>query len=163
MNQQPPKRSGAQLIFNIFTAAVILVIVAIFCLPSWFYFSPSKIVANADAGFKKAKQTIDPEKLRAWALKEIPQYTQPTNEIIPPKIKKAEIPSCIQSLYSQAPEDAFVQKEGYVQIFWGGPFFHWSLEIGPTNFVPAPDSHVKTAEWIPGIYYNREDATDLIK
>ena len=158
----------------------ILAIVSVWTLIS---FDTSRTLHKADAGFRKAKQTIDPEQLRTWALQEIAK--NPTNNgIFSPKIPNSEIPSYMQKLYSQPVEDAVIWKfpsntnfvlltvnsnsveqigQTNVTIFWGGPFFHWMFEIGPTNFVPPLDSEVKTAEWVPGIYYGRENTVDPIK
>jgi hypothetical protein len=188
MSPEPPTNSGIskrtkKIIFGI--------VITIFCIPillvlaffALWFFHPNVTLHRADAGFRKAKQTIDPEQLRAWALEEIAK--NPTNDgIFPPKIPNAEIPSYMQKLYSQPVEDAVIWKfagntnfalltlhsnsveqlgQTNVTIFWGGPFFHWMFEIGPTNFVPSPDSYVTTAEWVPGIYYGRENTVDPIK
>ena len=161
-NSVPPKKVKRIIWIIVITVVGFPILV---CLSFWtlISFDANRTLHKADSGFKEAKKTINPEQLRTWALEEIPKYPQPKNDIFPPKIPNSEIPSYIQSLYAQLPEDAVVQKKGYVQIFWGGPFFHWGFEIGPTNFVPAADSYVTRVEWVPGIYYNREDTAHPFK
>ncbi|HSY20330.1 MAG TPA: hypothetical protein VK815_18445 [Candidatus Acidoferrales bacterium] len=152
MNQEPPKKSGAQLILKIFAAAVIIVMAAVSSLAAWLYFSTPKIVADADAGFRKAKQTIDPEKLRAWALESITRWPDTNGS---QKIPDSEIPEYLHNLYPTPPEDAFVTG-GVVSVFWGGGFFHWVIEVGPTNYVSGERSEYQTVEWTNGIYYSHE-------
>jgi hypothetical protein len=156
MNPQPPNNSGAQTIVKTFTAVIIIVIATVFSLILWWWFNPPKIVVEADAGFKRAKQTIDPEQLRQWALESINRWPA-TNGWH--KIPESEIPKNIQTLYSYLPEDASVTGDTVV-IFWGGGFFHWALEIGSTN-VSRPSKYSNPEypyyfKWCPGIYYTRE-------
>ncbi|HXB59986.1 MAG TPA: hypothetical protein VNU95_10495 [Candidatus Acidoferrales bacterium] len=184
MNEAPTISSGASKSRRRFLWAwIILIILAVFCSPFifaglFFLLNPLPTAKAADAGFKKAKETIDPEQLRAWAMGEIPKYPPQANSIFPPKILNSEIPNYLQKLYSEHVEDAYVYREpdstnivmtnGPMQIiknagqtnitiFWGGPFFHWMLEIGATNYVPEKDPQVMIIEWVPGIYYARED------
>lgn len=114
--------------------------------------TPPKEVVEADAGFKRAKQIIDPEKLRAWAL----------GEIAVPRGKRGpiEVPDYVKNLYSEPPENAWVSdgKDGAcVEIQWGGGFFSWGICIGPTNMrLPDNEGDIVRAQWAPGIYYGRE-------
>jgi hypothetical protein len=129
--------------------------------------TPSSVV-QADDGFKKAKATIDPEKLRAWALKEIAKHKPSTNDFAGKDIPDSEIPDYIQTLYPYPAEDATVQMDEdqpYVMITWGGGFFHWMFDIGSTNLAgtTGSDNHFTTVEWIPGIYYSREDTRHPFK
>lgn len=121
--------------------------------------------AMADAGFKKAKKTIDPELLRTWALEEIPKFPPSTNSFFAPKIPNTEVPIYMQKLYSEPVEDACVQHgdQPDVTISWGGPFFHWMFYIGSTNFVLPKDSETTIVQWVPGIYYSREDTVHPFK
>jgi hypothetical protein len=185
MKEVPPNNST----ISKRTKRIILgVVMAIICIPilwvliffALYIFYPTITLHRADAGFRKAKKTIDPEQLRTWALQEIAK--NPTNDgIFPPEIPNSEIPNYIQKLYSQPVENAVIWKsaddtnfalltlhsnsvelgQSNVTIFWGGPFFHWMFEIGPTNFVPPSDPYVSTAEWIPGIYYGRENTAPI--
>jgi hypothetical protein len=170
MNQELPTNSGISkrtkkiiLGFVITIICVPVLVVLIFCAAFFWY--PDVTLHDADAGFRKAKKTINPEQLRAWALEEIPKYPQPTNDIFAPKIPNSEIPSYMQKLYSESVEDAIIQHDGQscVQICWGGPFFHWMFYIGSTNFVLPNDSYVTSVEWVPGIYYSREDTAHPFK
>jgi hypothetical protein len=123
---------------------------------------PPRIVVQADEGFKKAKTTIDPEKLRAWALAEIAKLQPTNNDILGKVIPNSEIPGYIQNLYSEPPEDASVftgSSKSRVTICWGGGFFHWTIDIGTTNDIvtTGATNNFTTIEWVPGIYYSRED------
>jgi hypothetical protein len=154
MDQQPPNKSGAQIVFKIFETAIIGVAAAVAALLCYWWFVPPKIVAEADAGFKRAKLTINPEELRAWALESIKRWPA-TNGF--QTIPESEVPKYIQNLYSYPPEDATIAGDT-VTIFWGGGFFHWVIEVGSTNYVRSMDksSGYQTAEWTNGIYYSHE-------
>jgi hypothetical protein len=159
MNEGPPIISGVSSSKTFFLWTILFLVGAIIagvaCFKYWLSIPPKEVV-QADGGFKKAKATIDPEKLRAWALEEIQKYSA-TNE---PSIPNSEIPSYIQKLFREPPEDAGVVKNGdqrFIEFIWGGPFFHWYIDIGSTNFAPPIDSKVTTVKWVSGIYFGRED------
>jgi hypothetical protein len=154
MNQETPNNSGAQIIIKIFAAAIIVIIAAVFSLILWLWFTTPKIVAEADAGFKRAKQTIDPGQLRAWALESSKRWPSTNGAHA---IPESEIPKYIRDLYAYPPEDATVIGDT-VTIFWGGGGFHWVIEIGPTNYVRLADDSpgYQTVEWTQGIYYSHE-------
>jgi hypothetical protein len=95
MNQETPNNSGAQIIIKIFAAAIIVIIAAVFSLILWLWFTTPKIVAEADAGFKRAKQTIDPGQLRAWALESIKRWPSTNGAHA---IPESEIPKYIRDL-----------------------------------------------------------------
>src|SRR5258706_6773431 len=80
--------------------------------------TPPKFVVEADAGFKKAKQTIDPEELRAWALESIKRWSKTNGGS--PVIPESEIPQYIRDLYPHAPEAVVCQDSLVVGIFGGG-------------------------------------------
>jgi hypothetical protein len=154
VNQEPPNNSGAKKIVKIFSAAIIVMIAAVFFLIIWVWITPPKVVVEADAGFKRAKQTIDPEQLRAWALESIKRWPSTNGAHA---IPESDIPKYIRNLYSYSPEDATVIGDT-VTIFWGGGFFHWVIEVGPTNYVRSTDDSpsYQTIEWTRGIYYSHE-------
>jgi hypothetical protein len=116
-------------------------------------------VKEADDGFKKARATIDPEKLRAWALEEISKK-QKTNTNPP----DSEIPTYIQNLYPDPPE-SFTVDTDTVTIYWGGGFFHWMIDVGSTHYTETTGAanDCTTVEWVPGIYYSREDTRHPFK
>jgi len=156
MNQMPPAKSGVRIIERIFAAAIAILIAAVFVFIIWFIFTPPKIVAEADAGFKRAKQTINPEELRKWALDSI-QNKATQNEL------QESLPVAVKTLYSEPP---YVRiEEGILILMWGGGFFHWEFDIGPTNYSQETgvDNHFTTLEWVPGIYYSREDTRHPFK
>jgi hypothetical protein len=129
---------------------------------------PPSSVVQADDGFKKANATIDPEKLRAWALEEIAKYKPSTNDIAGKDIPNSELPDYIQTLYPYPAENATVwidENQPSVMITWGGGFFHWMIDIGPTNYTETTGStgHFTTVEWVPGVYYRREDTRHPFK
>ncbi len=161
MNEVPPIVTGVQIVRRTFTVAMITIFAAVFSLVIWWWLTPPQIVVEADAGFKKAKQTIDSEQLRAWALKLIREWPE-TNG--PQRIPESEIPPYIQNLYSYPPEDVSVL-DNKVVIFLGGGFFHWVIEIGSTNFFkPFKNNYSEyqyNFEWTRGIYYTREASWKL--
>ncbi len=136
---------------------------AVFSLILWWWFTPPDIVVKADAGFKRAKQTIDPEQLRTWALEAVRRWPS-TNDLGFQTIPDSEIPHYIQNLYSYPPEDASVSGNT-VSIFWGGGFFHWVIQIGNTNYSEPFNSgnpeYPYNFEWTNGIYYTREASWKL--
>jgi|ERR1017187_579715 hypothetical protein len=175
MNEVPTTNYGARklrklllwIIATIFLLAVILVTFRVGTYV-WIFYQAGKgadfVLKEADEGFKKAKTTIDPEKLRAWALEEIQEHSATNKANIP----ISEIPSYIQELFSDPVEDAGVYKysdETNVQICWGGGFFHWMIDIGPTNYTETTGvtNNFTTVEWVPGIYYSREDTRHPFK
>jgi len=118
--------------------------------------SVRKAVRDADAGFKRAKQTIDPEQLRAWALASKERWSGTNDWEIP----KSEIPEYIRNLYPQPPNAVLLQNG--VMFMWGGGFFAWTLDVGPTNYVAETNpERPKVFMWVPGIYYARESSLDL--
>ena len=149
---------------------VVLAVVMLFCsLPiGWLVWSGFSMyrgvkqsIVEADAGFRKATNTIDPETLRTWALQEIQNHSNTNGSV---SISTSEIPAPIKNLYSIPPEDA--ESDGStVTIYWGGGFFHWVIEIGSTNFSEPFNSgnsdYPYNFEWVKGIYYSREAAWKL--
>jgi hypothetical protein len=115
-----------------------------------------KSLADADAGFKKATNTIDPEALRAWALTSIR-----TNATI--KDVTNSIPREIQTLYPEPP--AIEIGNSGITLSWGGGFFHWVYYIGATNdtlpHISQNRQYPFNFEWRPGIYYTRESNQEL--
>jgi hypothetical protein len=121
--------------------------------------TPAEDVIQADKGFKKAKETINPEELRAWALKEIPKCSV-TNEDGQIFIPNSDIPSYIKELFGEPPVEASVGEyrgEKYVSFSWGGAFFDWGIAIGSTNLASPFNSEETTTRWVPGIYFARYD------
>jgi hypothetical protein len=166
MSQESPNNSGTQIIIRIFAVTIVAIIVAVSSLILWWWFTSPKVVVEADEGFKKAEATIDPEKLRAWALEEISKQSTNANVFM----SNSEIPTNIANLYSDSPEDVSVKKyddpnQSYVEICWGGGFFHWMIDIGSTNYTETTGAanDYTTVEWVPGIYYTREDTRHPFK
>ena len=168
MNEVPLTNSGASKSKKHFPWTW-LVLAAVLFIPALFIGSflatPFMAIHEADTGFRKAKKTIDPEELRAWALEEIKNHSN-TNGFSQ-KISSSEIPNYLKNLYTRAPEDAWVNprtidSEACVMIMWGGGFFHWGLDIGPTNYMTSTNSDYRPFMWHPGIYYRREAAWGLL-
>jgi hypothetical protein len=164
MNEVPPTNIGASTTRKFFpwtsmvTAAFLCALVLFL---GYFLSIPLQIVRDADAGFRKAKKTIQPEQLRSWALESIRSYTG-TNGYSQ-EIPISEIPPSIKTLYSIASEKAWAtpksaDSEAFVLIYWGGGFFHWGFYIGSTNFTVSTNLEMdhQIAEWVPGIYYMHE-------
>ena len=159
MNQEPQKKSGVSKTTRHFPWAWIG-LVAMLCIPVFFVGSfllmPAKAIREADQGFRKAKQTIDAEALRSWALDAIKRWPSTNGSRV---IANSEIPENIRMLYSQPPGRVFIRSDA-VEIDWGGALFHWGFEIGSTNFLRPFNSGNHECpynfEWKPGIYYSRE-------
>jgi len=115
-----------------------------------------KSLVAADAGFKKATNTMDPEALRTWALESIR-----TNATI--KDVTNSVPKQIQTLYSEPPQIE-IDRSG-ITLSWGSGFFHWVFYIGATNdtlpHISQNRQYPYNFEWRPGIYYTREANQDL--
>jgi len=124
-----------------------------------FHVGPFGVVNHADAGFRRAKKTIDSEQLRAWALATVKSHNG-TNGYVH-YVKNSEIPEYIVNLYSTPPETAWVlpnvsDQDALVGIIWGGGFFHWGFYVGTTNYIMEPFGDHQIAEWTNGIYYMHE-------
>ncbi|NOS70437.1 MAG: hypothetical protein HOP33_10955 [Verrucomicrobia bacterium] len=168
MNEAPSNASSASKTRKRFPWVKALALVL--CVPVLFIgnFVAASLIAihKADSGFRKAKQTIRPEEIRAWALEAIKNYPATNGYSI--TIPKSEIPSYLKNLYTTSPENAWVSpktgdSEGCVMIMWGGGFFHWGMNIGPTNFVPRTNHQYPKAFMLsPGIYYLRETSWGLL-
>jgi hypothetical protein len=115
-----------------------------------------KSLADADAGFRKATNTIDPEPLRTWALESLR-----TNATI--KDVTNSLPRELQTLYHEPPQIE-IGASGITMI-WGDGFFHWVLYIGKTNdtlpHISENRQYPFNFEWRPGIYYTREANQEL--
>jgi hypothetical protein len=151
MSQKPPTNSGAQISVKYFAAVTAVIFAAAFSLVLWWWLTPPKFVVEADAGFKRARQTIDPEQLRAWALEMIQKKASGKEAPI-------SMPGYIHHLYSEPPE--ILVDDSCVNLMWGGGFFHWGFHIGNTNetlpFISDNTEYPYNFEWKPGIYYTRE-------
>jgi hypothetical protein len=171
MSEVPPTISGVLKSKKPFPWTWII-LAAVLCVPVIFIGSfaaiPLITIYQADEGFRKAKKSIDPEQLRAWALESIKSYSG-TNGYSE-DISQSKIPDYIKNLYSTPPEQAWVnpktsKSEGCVMIMWGGGFFHWGLNIGNTNFSEPFNSQNQeypyNFEWVSGIYYTRESSWGL--
>jgi hypothetical protein len=141
---------------------IVVLILLVPAIPIGFFASiPLIAVYKADSGFKKAKKTIDPEELRQWALQEIESHSS-TNGAI----SNSEIPAKVKNLYDYSPEACVVPKtedhETCVMIMWGGGFFSWGFDIGPTNYVASTNFDYMPFIWRPGIYYRHEGHWGLL-
>jgi hypothetical protein len=118
--------------------------------------TPPNDSLRAEKGFQKAKDTINPEQLRAWALEEIQRHSA-ANEV---SIPDSEIPDYIKELFGEPPAAASLGEyhgQKYVYLDWGGPFFDWSIVIGSTNLDPQFSLEETPTKWVSGIYFDRYD------
>ena len=129
---------------------------AIYSRSARFLTAVQKPLIDADAGFKKATNTMDAEKVRAWALENVRKQAA-LKEIY------ATMPQDLRNLY-EAPPDIVANADG-LTLSWGGDFFHWVFYIGDTNntlpFHSSNAGYPYNFEWRPGIYYTREANMEL--
>jgi len=173
MNPSPPKicetrKREKRWLGLVLIAVVVIPVIAASIFYGRFYvygfLSARNALRTADAGFKKAKQTINPEELRTWALETIKRY--PDTNDGSPSIPPSEIPKFVRDLYSQPPFDTIVLQRGSNQssvlFMWGGGLFAWSIEVGQTNLISETNpEYPRSFTWVPGIYYTRESSWDL--
>jgi hypothetical protein len=158
MNVPPPiEKRRSNRIWIIVVVALLLL-----AIPIGFFASiPLMAVYKADSGFRKAKKTIDPEELRAWALEEIKKNGSANGFIL-----NSEIPDKLRNLYDYTPSAGVVPKtedhEACVMIMWGGGFFSWGFDIGSTNYVASTNFDYTPFMWHPGIYYRHEGHWGLL-
>jgi len=161
MNEVPTTNCGASEVKRripwiwIILLLVAAIIAGISRYELWLSTPPDDVV-QADKGFKKAKETINPEELRAWALEEI-QKCSVTNEDGQISIPDSDIPSYIKELFGEPPEASVGEYGGQKYVFfgWGGAFFDWSIVIGSTNLTSPLNSEETTEKWVSGIYFGR--------
>jgi hypothetical protein len=131
--------------------AVLIIGMAIYSRVARFSTAVKKELLDADAGFKKATNTIDAEALRAWAL-ESAQKRRTAQTVT------NAMPKEILTLYSKPPDIEVYDSD--VKLSWGGGFFSWFFIIGNTNdtlpFHSSNQEFPYNFEWRPGIYYTRE-------
>ena len=167
MNEVPPNEdAGAsktkkRLFWVDLTAFIVVALLVFVLFPASIFFLP---IHRADAGYRKAKETINFEELRSWAQAEAKQHSGLKGES--ENVPRSEIPAYIMHLYSFPPEFVVADTGDTncnARIVWGGGVFHWSFEIGSTNFVASTNlecPHVY--ELSPGIYYRRESSWGLL-
>ncbi len=136
---------------------MVLVVVAVPC--AMIYFSPP-LAADRHAHniFAKAKKTINPEDLREWA-----KNLASTQSDFQRKGKSDELPDYVVGLTKQTPSFLINSSSlslsdnlPYLTLQYGGGFFSWGFDVGPTNFSRKSDSDHTSIEWVPGIYFRRE-------
>ena len=129
---------------------------AIYSKSARFLTAVQKPLVDADAGFKKATNTMDAEKVRTWALENVRKQSAL-------KEMYTTMPKDLRTLYDEPP-DIVVDDEG-LTLSWGGGFFHWVFYIGDTNdtlpFHSLNAGYPYNFEWRPGIYYTREANMEL--
>jgi hypothetical protein len=160
MDAAPQEKLGASKCKSYLAKIILILVTVLFVLVIIIMASPFAgpyfAIYQADEGFKRAKKTIDPEPLRAWALGKIQSHGGTNGSL---KISNSEIPSAIRNLYSYPPEGAFVNDNAVI-VIWGGGFFGWNIQIGDTNFsLPFKSDNSECPynfEWVKGIYYTRE-------
>jgi hypothetical protein len=144
-----------KILWTVSLVVVVLLLIGLARIGSfWFYIrtSAKRSIIEADSGFRRATNTINPEDLRAWALEMVRKEATE-------KQLSESMPGYIRNLYAGPPPFAFVSGS-CVCLMWGGGFFHWGFFIGSTNetmpFVSANREYPYNFEWRPGIYYTRE-------
>lgn len=120
------------------------------------YFNPIALGhRSSHQFFSHIESTIDPEELRIWAANLASKHGFET------KPAASELPSDFLNLSSQRPRVLICSTNAnndqpYVMLIYGGGFYHWGMDIGPTNFVRQNDPAFTTIQWVPGIYFRHE-------
>jgi hypothetical protein len=146
MNGVPPKivgverQKGRPIPRYVF---VILLLLALSPIGFWVLWTAGAFwnVHRADAGFKRAKKTIDPELLLEWEQKMVAKYPFTNQDDIARgdlPIPQTEIPDQLIKLYSYATPQAVIFRDDNetspcVGVNWGGGFLGWGFRIGRTN------------------------------
>lgn len=164
----PTEKKPARDQYVIVTVIAVIVILLVI-IPAWrfivgvmqFGHAGGPNLQVADDGFIKARQSVNPEELRQWALTEMSQRP-PKVGLDGTNIPMAEIPSNIYYLYPVPPGEvtAFNDKgQPYICFAWGAGLFHWMIVVGQTNYAEPTGvwTDYTTARWTNGIYYSRED------
>jgi hypothetical protein len=135
---------------------LILTICAAFLLLGFVVIGVPQLMIHirSERDFSDAKEKLNPEELRDWAVKMTERYP-PTSSII--EIPREEVPLNVRNAF-QKPPWAFTSQRGIpvVQLEFGGGFSHWFIAIGPTNFEWATGGYFQSKKWVPGIYFVRE-------
>jgi hypothetical protein len=94
---------------------------------------------QVQAGFEKARRTIEPKWIIAWASREVLKYPL-TNEPaqVVREIPVNDLPDSLQNLFWFHPTAVRICKydvtrPANVQVVWGGGFYDWRLIIGQIN------------------------------
>jgi len=120
------------------------------------YFNPLALIhRRSHRFFTKVEQSINPEELRSWAAELVNKQAFGT------KPKVSELPSNLLKLSAQPPSVSICSTNArsdqpYLMLIYGGGFYHWGIDIGPTNFVRANDPAFTTIKWASGIYFRHE-------
>lgn len=152
-----PRSSWSWLIPVALAAIPLMLIASLFA-------APLVEIHKADSGFRRAQATIDSGALRLWAAGAIQKYSETNGSAS--EIPSSEIPTIMKNLYP-SPAHAWVNsktadREACVMIMWGGGFFHWGFDIGPTNYLPIANPEYPKFKLAPGIYYQRDAGWGLL-
>ena len=127
MNEVPPNEdAGAsktkkRLYWVDLTALIVVALIIFGLFPASIFFLP---IHQADAGYRKAKKTINFEELRSWARTEPKKHSVLNGQS--EYVLRSEIPAYIMHLYSFPPKNVVADTGDtncYVIIDWGGRFF----------------------------------------
>jgi len=129
------------------------IIIAVIAVVLVFLFGPPIAMHHhAHSFFGSVKRNIDPEELRRWASK-LAAITP-----APPITNLNELPIALRDVEF---EDGWVHEASEndawsVTLICGGGFFHYGIEIGPTNFSDSSSAQFAVIQWVPGIYFRHE-------
>ena len=120
------------------------------------YFNPmASVHRSSHQFFSNVESNIDPEELRIWAANLASKHGFETNPTA------SELPGDFANLSSQLPSVLICSTNAsndqpYVMLIYGSGFYHWGMDIGPTNFIRQNDPAFTTIQWVPGIYFRHE-------
>jgi hypothetical protein len=113
---------------------------------------PIAMHRHAHSFFGSVKRDVDPEELRKWAAK-LAAIT-PTSRVT----NSSELPV---PLRDSEFENGWIREASQndswcMTLIYGGGFFHYGIEIGPTNFLDSSSPQFTVIQWVPGIYFRHE-------
>jgi hypothetical protein len=120
------------------------------------YFNPiTSTHRSSHQFFSSVESKINPEELRIWAANLASRHGFGSKPTV------SELPDDFAELSSQLPSILICStnvsnEQPHVMLIYGGGFYHWGIDIGPTNFIRQNNPAFTTIQWVPGIYFRHE-------
>jgi hypothetical protein len=102
----------------------------------------------------RVRSVVNPGDLQAWATNLIAKTPFQGHDSL--EIKPTDVPRSVYAIYGEDPEMVFLQHSDtgdYVEIWFGGGFGHWGIDVGPSSFKGIENPKFHVVPWKPGIYF----------